>query len=41
MKRLADTLLDVEAELLRDTLRYVKIDSQVKTLDDNVVELEV
>ena len=41
MMRLADTLADVEAELLRDTLRYVKIDTQVKTLDDNVVELEV
>ena len=41
MKRLADTLLDVEAELLRETLRYVKIDTQVKTLDDNLVELEV
>lgn len=27
MKRLADTLADVEAELLRDTLRYVKIDT--------------
>ena len=41
MKRLADTLADVEAELLRDTLRYLKIDTQVKTLDDNVVELQV
>ena len=41
MKRLADTLADVEAELLRDTLRYVKINTQGDTLDDNVVELEV
>lgn len=41
MKRLADTLTDVEAELLRDTLRYVKIDTQVDTLDDNLVKPEV
>ena len=41
MKRLADTLADVEAELLGDTLRYVKINTQGDNLDDNVVELEV
>ena len=41
MKRLADTLADVEAELLPDTLRYGKIDTQVDTLNDNLVEPEV
>ena len=41
MKRLADTLGEVEAELFRDTSKYVEIDTQVDTLHDNLVEAEV
>ena len=41
MKRLADTLAEVEAELLRDTSRYVEIETQIDTLHDNLVEAEV
>ena len=39
--RMADTLVEPEAELLENTSRHVEADTEVDTLHDNSVEAEV
>ena len=39
--RMADTLVDPEAELLGNTSRHVEADTEVDTLHDNLVKAEV
>ena len=41
MARMRDTLAEPEAELLADTSRYVKADTEVDRVHDNLVEAEV
>ena len=41
MKRLPDNLAQAEAELLRDTSRYMKAERQVNMLHKNLAEAEV
>lgn len=41
MARLANTLAEAEAELLRHTSRYLKADTEVDTLHDNLVKAKV
>ena len=41
MARMRDTLAEAEAELLADTSRYVKADTEVDRVPDNLVEAEV